>query len=270
MVASARFLKSHRQVIAARPYTDRLTDLVGDLMARGGVEKLDHPLMHEPQGLQRDVLLVLTSKRGLCGGYNSSVLQLAMERHDQLVGAGYRVLLQVSGKRGSRRLQFRGFQIDQVYAAFDFLPEYEAIGRIAEALMREFMIGRIGGLEVVYMQYISSARQQPAVSQLLPMAHVEAPRRLMPTSASPMEYELIPSADEILRNLLPATVRLRLWQCFLDASISERVMRMTAMRAATENADAMIHDLTVRYNRMRQAQITTELAEIVGGRTGID
>jgi len=190
-----------------------------------------------------------------------------MERHDQLVRAGLRVLLRVSGKRGLRYLRFRGFQIDRTYAAFDSLPEYEQTGRIAETLMGEVLAGRISGLEVAYMQYISHARQQAAISQVLPMAHIEAPRPRMPTSGWQVEYEFIPSAAEILRNLLPATVRLRLWQCFLDASICEQVMRIAAMRAARENADEMIHDLTVRYNRTRQAGITAELAEIMGGRT---
>ncbi|MHC4294662.1 MAG: ATP synthase F1 subunit gamma [Planctomycetota bacterium] len=270
MVATARFRKAHRQVGAARPYTDRLTDLVGDLMERGAMEELDHPLLHEPEDIRRDVMIVLTGDRGLCGGYTTSILQLAMERYEQLVEAEYKVALHVSGKRGVQWLRFRNFEIEKVYTGFGYLPEYRAIGEVAEQIMEQFIDGQISGLEVAYMQYVSASRQRPAISQILPMSYIEPPERSAPIPGTTMKYELLPGGAEILRNLLPATVRLRLWQCFLDAGISEQLMRIHAMRNATENADDMIRELTRTYNRARQAQITSELTDIMGGRMGLE
>ncbi len=270
MVATTRFRKAHARGVAARPYTDRLTDLVGDLIQRGGLEEMDHPLMHEPEGVQRDVMIILTADRGLCGGYTSSVLQLSLERYEQLREAGYEVLLHVSGARGVQFLRYRNFEIEKVYADIDSLPDYQTIGRIAEQIISRFVSGEIGGLEVAYMQYVSSSQQSPAISQILPMAYIEPPQRLSGAPGEPMKYELLPSAPEILRNLLPAAARLRVWQCFLDAAVCEQLMRIRAMHSATENADEMIRDLTRTYNRARQAQITSELTEIMGGRMGLE
>jgi len=269
MIASARYRRAHDHAVSARPYTDRVTDLVGDLLAEGG-EKLDHPLLHENEELKKDVLLVLTSNRGLCGGYNASVLALAIERFTQLTKAGYQIALHVAGKRGIQYLRSVGLEIAQTYTELDFLPSYAQIGRIAHGLMQQFLDGKISGLEVAYMQYLSSGQQQPAISQILPLSGIEPPKRLEPVGRTVGVYDFSPSAETILRNLLPATVRLRLWQCFLDASVTEQMMRSASMRAASDNADEMIEELSLKHNRMRQAQITSELAEIMGGRAALE
>lgn len=269
MVASVRYRKSHEQAVSARPYTDGLTDLVGDLLHRGARDKpLDHPLMHENEDVQRDIMLVLTSNRGLCGGYNSQVMKLGIDRRNQLIEAGYEIPLWISGKKGIQACRLRNITMDKSFTEFGFMPEMCEIGMIGETLIGEFLAGRIGGVEVAYMQFISTERQAPAIAQLLPMEHIEPPAPDMPMvfRGEPTEYEFMPSAADVLDELLPATVRTRLYQCFLDASVSERVMRMKAMRGATENADSMIRELTVSYNRMRQSQITSEIADIMGGR----
>ncbi len=134
--------------------------------------------------------------------------------------------------------------------------------------MTDFVAGRIGGLEVAYMQYLSSGRQSAVIAQVLPLTYATPPATT--PGLAPVPYEFVPSPREILDRLLPATVRLRLYQCFLDAAVTEQMARIQAMRAATDNADDMLHNLTVRYNRDRQAQITTELAEILGGSTEAD
>jgi len=270
LVASARHKRASKLVSASRPHTDRMTDLVGDLLARGCMKELDHPLLHEPEGVKRELMLLLTSDRGLCGGYNSSVMKVAAERRRQLIEAGYDVVIWVSGKRGAGSLKFRGVHIDRILTGFDFLPDHERAGALAEEVMSNFLSAHISGLEVAYMQYISRGRQEPAISQILPMGFIEPPKRFMPTAGEPLRYEFMPSADEVLRNLLPATARMRLWQCFLDAGISEQIMRASSMRAATDSADEMIRDLTLTYNRLRQAQITAELAEIMGGREALE
>jgi len=270
MVASARRRKADALVSASRPHTDRMTDLVGDLLARSGPEQLDHPLLHEGESVKRELIIVITPDRGLCGGLVSSVMRLADERRRQLAEAGYEFLIWASGTKGLGWLRFRRLEVDRILTGFGFLPTHELAGALAEEIISDFLAGRISGLEVAYMQYISRARQEPAIAQVLPMKFIEPPRRFSATAGEPTAYEFMPSAQEVLRNLLPATVRMRLWQCFLDAGISEHAMRASSMRNATDNADDMIKDLTLTYNRMRQAQITAELAEIMGGRETLE
>jgi F-type H+-transporting ATPase subunit gamma len=215
------------------------------------------------------VLLVLTSDRGLCGPYNSAVLKVAQDRLNQVLRAGYDVKLRLVGRRGVQQLRHRGVAIDTEYRPFEGVPEYEPVAALADSLMKEFLAAKISGLEVAYTQFISSGRRRPVIAQILPLSGLPKPQRL-PTLGQGASYEVVPPEAGILDPLLPMVVRMRLWQCFLDAAVSEQFERIAAMRAATDNADKMIHSLTVRYNRMRQAQITTELAEIVGGRAGLE
>ena len=270
MVAAARFMRSHQAVQATRRYAVRLTRLLAD-MARRNPKGLDHPLLR-PSDVQHDLLLVLTSDRGLCGGYNSSVIQVAMERLGQLLRTGYKVSLRVVGKRGVRYFEHRAFGVDQAYVDVPVSrqagrPHYGAIVTIADAVMDDFRAGKISGFEVAYMQFLSSASQRPAIAQVLPLEGVEEEAE-EPEAQVP--YEFMPDSEEILNELLPAAVRMRLYQCFVDALVAEQAMRIKAMGAATESADEMIADLRKQYNRTRQAQITTELAEIMGGREGMD
>ncbi len=266
MVASMRFKRSHDRAVSARPYTDRLADLVGDILGRRDESALRHPMLIEHPTVKRDVLIVLTSNSGMCGAYNAAVLSVAIERLGLLDKEGYDVKLWVAGKRGVRNLRFRGYEVDRVLADFDHRPDYSRVSDLARELLAMFLGGRLGGLEAAYTQFLSSGRQVPVIAQLLPLTYTPPPPRT-PGAPELAPYEFRPSQQEILDELLPATLRLRLYQCFLDAAVAEQIARVRAMGAATENADEMLHDLTVRYNRTRQAQITTELAEIVGGST---
>jgi len=268
-VASARFRLANDRIVTFSPFGNELSAMVADLVARSESQKLDHPLLAEPEGLRRDVLLVLTSSRGLCGSYNMGVLRTATQRLSQLRQADYEVELHVVGSRGIRYLEYRGLKIDKAYTKFGDVPAYEAVAALADAMMGDFLDRRIGGLEVAYMQFESAGRQSPAVAQVLPLealpgAQEESNAELL------VPYDFYPAPEDILRNLLPATVRLRLYQCFLDAAAAEQLMRRSAMQAATDNADDMIRGLRRVINRQRQMQITTELSEIMGGRVGLD
>jgi len=135
--------------------------------------------------------------------------------------------------------------------------------------MDEFVAGRISGLEIAYVQFLSAGRQRASIAQVLPVSEVER-RPSALAEVEPEPYELHPSPGELLDRLLPATVLQRVYQCFLDSAVSEEAMRIAAMQGATESADEMIRELNIRYNRLRQSQITTELAEIIGGRAGLE
>ena len=290
MISTARFKKTHDRVVAAKPYTQRLSSVAADL-AEGAAGELSHPLLVSDeamqagrlhQNVQPHVLIIITANRGLCGSYNSAVLRLAMERLEQLKAAGKDVLLYVVGKRGLSVLKFRKYAIAHSFTDFDYQVDYGRVSDLADDLMAQFIEKKIGGVDVVYTQFISSGRQKGDILQLLPLSigdHGKAGADLKDepsVRAKPADkhmrplFEYLPSRRDVLEKLLPASVKMKLFQCFLDAAVSEQIARMTAMRAATENADEMIHDLTVRYNRMRQSQITTELAEIMGGRAGLE
>ncbi|MBI5722673.1 MAG: ATP synthase F1 subunit gamma [Planctomycetes bacterium] len=271
MVATARFKKMHKMVVAARPYITRIRKMVSDLISRCGPGDLDHPLMHENEKLRRDVLLVITSNRGLCGSYNSSLLRLAMERYNQLRESGYDIKLHVAGKKGMQYFRFKKIRVDKYYSDLGDVPNYNRLAAVADDLMTEFLDGSISGLEIAYTQMIGAANFKPAIGQVLPLTvAAETTKEPQAKKAFRVAYDMLPSMDAILQQLLPTTVRLRVFECFLESAVTEQTSRMTAMRAASENADELLHNLTVKYNRMRQSQITTELAEILGGTAAIE
>jgi len=269
LVASTRFHRAHEWAASARPYTDRLFEMVGDLVARSRPGELDHPLLRQDSKTRRDVLMILGSGRGLCGPYNMKVMQVGLERLGQLLAGDYAVELHVSGAAAIEYLRYRGIAIDREYREFGYLPAFGPIGRLGDSIMRRFLDGQISGLEVAYTQYLPGGQPRCVIAQLLPLHHA-APEPDRWALGEPAPYEFLPDRGQILQRLLPATVRLRLYQCFLDAGLTEQLSRIQAMRSARENADEMIRDLTVRYNRTRQAQVTTELAEIMGGSVSME
>ena len=267
MVSTVRFKKTYDRATASKPYSQRLVDLVADVIERS--TEINHPLLRVDETVKTDVLLAITGNRGLAGAYNNSIVRLATERIAQMKQGGYKVRIFSSGKKGTGALRSRGYEVERDFTNFDFWPKVADVNALADELMNEFLAGRISGLEVAYTQFISTGSQKPAIAQILPLTQLDRPKPLVAPPQHPAPYEFLPSSNEILETLLPATVRLRLFQCFIDASVSEQICRMTAMQAATENAEEMIHHLTVQYNRARQSQITTELAEIMGGSEGV-
>ncbi|MCP4376768.1 MAG: ATP synthase F1 subunit gamma [bacterium] len=269
MVAAARFKRSHDLAVAARPYTDHLAGMVADLASRVPPEKLTHPLMKQSEDVKTLVFLIITSNRGLCGSFNTGVLRMACERIDQLREDGYKVQLHVIGKRGIQYFRFRKVDVTHEYRDFTDMPDYEGIREVAVELMDSYLAGDISDLEIAYTQFVSVGRQSPSIAQILPMSDLPS---LSKTRAGEeiVPYDFHPSPEGLFENLLPVAVIQKIYQCFMDAAVSEQVMRIAAMHGATESADEMIHKLTVSYNRVRQSQITTELAEIMGGRLALE
>ena len=265
-VASSRFQKAHKHATTVRPYALRLSALMDDIIRRCSHKQLRHPLLQPPEGVLCDAMLLLTADRGLCGGYTQSVMRIALSRREQLLAAGREVHLHVVGKKGLQDLRSEGIEPQREHTQFESLPDFAAVRELADEFLTAYQDGQIGGLEVAYMQFVSPGRQSPSIAQLLPLPDVGASLS-QADAPETVRYELLPSAHEILELLLPAAVRLHLYQCFLDAAVGEQIARITAMRAVNTNADDMIRDLILRYNRLRQGQITTELAEILGGRT---
>lgn len=264
LIATARFQAAMNRALASRPYVDKLAELVGDLAAAAGEYR--HPLLETPDA-DRSALLVLSSNRGLAGGYNANILRAAGEHIDALSDQGVDTDTYMVGKKGISAFRFRGREMHEKITTFDDKPTFEQVEPVAREVMGRFMSGEVSSVYVAYMRFYSAGQQQPEVARILPLAADElgAAGEEEESSARPAEYEIRPSAGVVLDQLLPATVRMRIYQAFLDAAVSEQIFRMTAMKAATEAAEEMIQDLTRQYNRARQTAITLELLDIVGG-----
>ena len=251
LIATSRFQAAMGRATASKPYTNKLAELAADLTGAAG--DVTHPL------------LVLTSMRGLCGGYNASVLRSALAHLGKQEKADLTTDIHVVGMKGIAYFRFLRRQMARETDDIDDRPKYEQVEPIADELIRRFKAGEISSAHVSYMQFLSAGKQRPHVMQLLPLVP-ETPDGEEPTAKGPsVEYEFSPAPKEILDELLPATVRVRLFQCFLDAAVSEQISRMVAMKAATDAAGDMIKLITRQYNRARQTAITMELLDIVGG-----
>ena len=260
MIATAKFTAAVQRTKATQPYTEKIRELVGAVCANPA--ELDPPLVggdRKPTG--RDLLLVIGSDRGFCGAYNSNVLRNALKFHRSLVESGREVEVQTSGKKVETFFHFANIKVSETHDIGD-KPDYEAVAAIADRLMDRFTAGEIDTVRIAYMRFESNARQIPEIQQLLPM---EPPSGEETAGGVDTMYEFTPDEASLLNALLPQAVRTSLFQAFNDAVVSEQIMRMIAMKAATDNAAGLGRSLKRDYNRARQARITTELTEIVSG-----
>ncbi|HEX9730742.1 MAG TPA: ATP synthase F1 subunit gamma [Thermoanaerobaculia bacterium] len=264
LIATARFQAAHQRAVATKPYSEKLAELVADLSRAAGAT--DHPLLRgarEGAG-ERSALVVITSNRGLCGGYNANVLRAAVEH---LESSSAPVDVHMVGKKGASYFRFLGREVAARTTDVDDKPRFDQVEPIANALIERFEAGAIDAVNVAYMKFYSTSRQRPEVVRLLPLSATVAEAVAAP--ARTVDYEFSPDPKTLLDALLPASVRMRLFQCFTDATVSEQVSRMVAMKAATDAAGDMIKNLTRQYNRARQTHITMELLDIVGGANAI-
>lgn len=263
LIATARFKKAMDRATEAAAYTKKISEIVSDLSQAD--LKFSHPLLQKREQVKNVRVLVLTSNRGLCGGYNGGVLRLAVPRiRETQATEGQNLKLEVAGKRGIAYLKFQGMSFDKSYTNFEDQPKFAEVNELASRFINGYIRGDIDRLDVVYTKFNSISRQVPVVETLLPMGDLTA-EPAATGEGRKVEYEFLPSAQNILEELVPAAFKARLFKCFLDAAVSEQIARMVAMKAATENADTMISTLSMTYNRARQTQITSDLLEVVGG-----
>ncbi len=278
LISTAQFRRAMDRALSAAAYTQRITSLVGHLAAAG--HSVSHPLL-EPRGqVKRAALLVLTANRGMCGGYNGGVMRQAFAQYrvlSDLVGTE-NVSLSVAGKRGINTFRFRKVEPARSFMQFDDKPAFDEVDEIAMGYLNAYLAGEIDRLDVCYTKFEGMSKQYPVTETLLPLGSLES---TSPKGASKQsdatsnekhieaQYEFLPSAAGILDEIVPMSFRVRMFKCFLDAAVSEQVARMVAMKAATENADQMISNLSITYNRARQSAITNELLEIIGGADAI-
>lgn len=292
MIATAKFQKSLKRALGSKPYVLKIREVAREVAKHADAST--HALLRQPGELKagsRVALVVITSNRGLCAAYNGHVLRAAHAFVKKHLGSGVEIDLYVAGKKGISFFKYQKINVTQALVTSD-LPTYGQVEPLAESLIGQFAEGKLDAVFVAYMNFISTGVQKPAVSALLPASGInevadslarEVAEKAAQAQAGVMDqrrrgdvtveqlhhsatiYEFSPSANELLAELLPLAVKTALFQAFLDATTSEHVARMVAMKSATDNADKMQKALTMEYNRARQSQITTELSEIMGG-----
>jgi len=267
LIATARYQLAYNRATASKPYTAKITELVEQL-GSGLQGQIDHPLLKVNEGSRQSCLVVLTSNRGLCGGYNSGILRTAMHHLGAQEQTGRQVELHLVGKKSINYFNFLKRPAASRNTTIEDKVKFADVEPMADDFIRRYSSGEIESVHVAYMRFHSAGVQKPEVLQLLPMQHPGGQGGhdgLRSVPARTVEYDFSPAPEVILAELLPLTVKVRLYQCFIEAVVSEQVARMVAMKSATEAAGDMIKDLTQRYNRARQSQITLELLDIMGG-----
>jgi F-type H+-transporting ATPase subunit gamma len=268
LIATARFKKAMDRATEAASYTKKISEIVADLSKAD--LSFSHPLLQQPEEQTKNVLLVLTSNRGLCGGYNGAVLRHVTTRLKQAKKSGEELAIEVAGKRGLSYLKFQELEYAKAYTNFEDKPRYDEVEEIADRYIEGFIAGDIHRVDIAYTKFETAARQTAVIETLLPVGSLGDDDANDDGEDQGVDYEFLPSPEDILEEIVPAAFKARLFKCFLDAAVSEQIARMVAMKGATENAGDMISELSMQYNRARQSQITSELSEIIGGAAALE
>lgn len=266
LIASSRIIKAQQRVRAAAPYARELTRAVEAVVS--GSPTLTHPLTTEPRNPSRAAVVMLTSDRGFAGGYNANVLREAQSLIALLTRRGVTALPYVSGRKGIVWHRFRQRDIAADWSGFSETPAFSNASDIAARLIEDFgKPTEDGGLDEIYLvhtEFISMLTQRPAVRRILPL-EIERTSEEPPPEHRLNVYEFEPSPEAVLDALLPWYVETRLYQALLESAAAEVAARRRAMKSATDNARDLVEALTIEANKARQAEITQEISEIVGG-----
>jgi F-type H+-transporting ATPase subunit gamma len=264
LIASSRIIKAQQRVRASAPYARELQLAVEAVVSRSA--QIDHPLVREPARRERAAVLVLTSDRGFCGGFNANVLRETQRLRALLDEQGTEVATYVSGVKGIVWHRFRGRQLAAEWQGVSDSPTQERAREIAEVLLAEFRPAAEGGFDeihLVYTEFVSMLTQRPVVRRILPL-EIEEVEAEPPSALFPL-YEFEPSPEIVLNELLPWYVENRIYHALLESAAAEIAARRRAMKSATDNASELLEQLTREANKARQAEITQEISEIVGG-----
>ena len=259
LIAATRIVKAQQRVLAARPYADQITSVIRSL-ASGGAG-VGQPLLTPKTDVKTNLYVVLAGDRGLAGGYNSGVIRLSERALLADVAEGRDYALVVVGKKAEDYFKFRKYKIAHSFKGFTDSPTYENARQIAAAVSAMFEGGEVDQVELSYTQFLSAGSQKPVLKRFMPI-EMDLGNSEGGANAS---YEFEPDPNSILSSILPRYVESRLYAALLDAAASEHAARQRAMKSATENAGEIIKKLSRDMNAARQAAITTEIMEIVGG-----
>ncbi len=281
-VAAARLRKAEQRIQALRPYADTLTTMTRQAAdAAGNIPSLPVLSRHETEN--NVGLVLIAGDRGLAGSFNSQIIRRGLHRYEELIEEGKNVTVYAVGRRIDGSLRFRGLEVKSAFTGFTDRPAYADARNIAEELVADFVDGRIDNVDIVYNSYRSPLSQVVTSQRVLPMQEAEifeggledqleeqeaAAEAAQHEGAEPLwQYE--PSPEELLAKLVPEFVEITIFRALLESAASEMGAKMTAMQSASDNASEMIKSLTLEMNRQRQAAITQEILEVVGGAEGV-
>ena len=268
LVSTSKLKRAQDRVIAARPYAEALREVLADLVTPELAERF--PLLRRPAplakgGPKRAAVILLTSNRGLAGAFNSNLIKEARRRIETLEGEGYTVELYGIGKKGIGFFKYLGKKWALERMDIGDKPSADHAAEIAEPLIRAYEAGELASVDLVQARFLSALQTPPATVPVLPVTAPGAGEREGGEAAPSRDYILAPSAEAILRELLPLYVRNMVYRGLVETAAGEQGARRTAMKNATDNAGEILEVLKRTYNRQRQAGITQEIAEIVGG-----
>ncbi|MFD9703343.1 F0F1 ATP synthase subunit gamma [Lentzea sp. NPDC059081] len=277
LIATSRLAKAQTRVAASRPYAEEITNVLSALAEASA--NLDHPLLTERPDAKRAAVLIVTSDKGMCGGYNANVLKAAESLISLLKSEGKEPVLYILGRKGVGYYTFRQRAIAGSWSGFSQAPQYVNAVEAGDAVVQAFLAGGddqgdnpgpdgvlgVDEVHVVYTEFKSMLSQTPTAKRIAPMeveytGEVKGPRAV---------YDFEPSAETLLGAMLPKYIKTRLFSALLEAAASESAARRTAMKAATDNATELVRNLSRAANSARQAQITQEISEIVGGASAL-
>jgi F-type H+-transporting ATPase subunit gamma len=263
LIASSRIVRAQQQMRAAEPYARELTHAVEAVVSRS--PNVTHPFTEERQNPSRAAVLILTSDQGFAGAYNSNVLREAARLRAALRDRGIEPVLYVAGRKGIGWHRFRELELAGSWSGFSAAPRYRDAQQISDALLKAFQAdeGSVDEIHLVSTEFVSMLTQRPAARRILPLVIEETDE---PSPSGPLpQYEFEPSPPEVLDALMPQYVASRIYYAMLEAAAAELASRRRAMKAATDNASDLLETLTREANNARQAEITQEISEIVGG-----
>ncbi|MCG0284657.1 F0F1 ATP synthase subunit gamma [Streptomyces sp. PSAA01] len=270
MIAASRVVKAQRRVAASSPYASELTRAVS-AVATGSTTQ--HPLTTEATTPKRAALLLITSDRGLAGGYSSNVIKAAEQLTERLTGEGKEVDAYIVGRKGVAYYGFRERKVTESWTGFTDNPTYADAKKIAgpliDAVLKDTADGGVDELHIVFTEFVSMLTQTPVTDRLLPLSLEEkADEQKAKGEILPL-FDFEPSAEDVLDALLPRYVESRIYNALLQAAASKHAATRRAMKSATDNAEELIKSLTRLANAARQADITQEISEIVGGASAL-
>ena len=263
LIASSRIVRAQQQMRAAEPYSRELTRAVEAVISRSTT--IDHPFTKEPENPRRAAVLILTSDQGFAGAYNANVLRESARLRQTLNERGVEPVLYVAGRKGVGWHRFRELELADNWTGFSAGPRYANAQEISEQLLEAFNAdeGGVDEIHLVSTEFVSMLTQRPVARRLLPLEIEETDE---PSPSGPLpQYEFEPGPEEVLDALMPQFVASRIFYAMLEAAAAELASRRRAMKAATDNASDLLETLTREANNARQAEITQEISEIVGG-----
>jgi len=274
MVAAARLRRAEQRIEALRPYAGAIRRMTRQAAEAAGAEATRLPLLTEHESESNVALLLITGDRGLAGAFNSQIIRAGVRSARELTESGRHPVWYAAGRRGVSSISFRGYELSGRYTGFSDRPGYADARSVADDLITAYVDGHIDRVDLIYNAYISPLSQQVRQETLLPLSHAtltgegedaeegedHAPRALV-------DYE--PGPEEILRRLVPDYIEISIYRALVESAAGFFGAQMTAMRSASENAGELINDLTLQMNRVRQAEITQEIMEVVAGAEGL-